>query len=152
MIVDKKTEIQKLIDSRELDSDEKIESFENAIQALSENLSCDDVICLCKAFCDDTQNEEAMFGLIHLIEQLRGKDYLREIALCTPDMKDAHDWAMTLNKRILNSADYLDMYISVIDLLGESEKDKILSLLNDIKNDNPSRFAKKIDYLIGRIY
>ncbi len=44
------------------------------------------------------------------------------------------------------------MYISVIDSLGKSEKDKILSLLNDIKNDNPSRFAKKIDYLIGRIY
>lgn len=43
-----------------------------------------------------------MFGIIHLMKQLQGEEYLRKIAICTPDMKEAHDWAMTLNKRIIN--------------------------------------------------
>ena len=61
---------------------------------------------LFRSFCDDTKDDEVMFGIIHLIEQLQGEEYLKTIAICTPDMKDAHDWAMTLNKRIINSQKY----------------------------------------------
>ena len=46
-----------------------------------------------------------MFGLVHMIEELPIEGYLRKIAVCTPNMNDAQEWAMTLNRRILNSPD-----------------------------------------------
>lgn len=91
-----------------------------------------------------------MFGMIHLIEQLQGEEYLKKIAICTPDMKDAHDWAMTLNKRIINSQKYFEKYIEIIGELEKEYKEKILKLLVDVKNDNPKRFGDKIDMLIER--
>ena len=72
---------------------------------------------------------------------------MKEIAICTPAMKDAHNWAMILNKRIINSQEYFAMYIEVIRSLESESKNKIVGLLNDVKNDNPNRFSEKIEYL-----
>ena len=105
---------------------------------------------VCKAFCDDTKDEEVMFGIIHLIEQLQGEEYLETIAICTPNMNEAHDWAMTLNKRIINSQKYFEKYIEIIGKLEKEYKEKIIKLLVDVKNDNPKRFGDKIDMLIER--
>ena len=105
---------------------------------------------ICKAFDDDTKDDEVMFGIIHLIEQLQGEEYLKKIAICTPDMKEAHDWAMTLNKRIINSQKYFEKYIEIIGDLEKEYKEKILKLLVDVKNDNPKRFGDKINMLIER--
>lgn len=145
--MDKKTEIQNLINSRRLSSDNEYNMFERALRELQGNLEVEDIGDVCGAFFDETHDDEVMFGLIHLIEGLRGVEYLREIAMCTPKMRDAHEWAMTLNKRIINSQEFFKMYISVIDSLDVDSKRKILELLNDVKDDNPKRFAEKIDYL-----
>ena len=110
----------------------------------------DDIAEICKAFDDDTKDDEVMFGIIHLIEQLQGEEYLKKIAICTPDMKEAHDWAMTLNKRIINSQKYFEKYIEIIGDLEKEYKEKILKLLVDVKNDNPKRFGDKINMLIER--
>ena len=149
--MDKKIQIQQLINSRKLSNSEEYALFESSLQTLQMKITIDDVAEICKAFCDDTKDDEVMFGLIHLIEQLRGAEYLKKIAICTPNMKDAHEWAMTLNKRIINSQKYFEMYIVVIDELEKEYKEKILKLLVDVKNDNPKRFGKKIDMLIERI-
>lgn len=143
--------IQNLINARKLSTDEECELFENSIQALENNISIDDVENLLKVFYDKTENDELMFVLIHLIEKLRGEDYLIKIALFTPFMADAHEWAMTLNKRILNSQTFFEMYINAIDSLNSDNKEKILALLNDVKNDNPARFSEKVDILKNRI-
>ena len=65
-------------------------------------------------------------------------------------MKDAHDWAMILNKRIINSQKYFEKYIEIIGEFEKESKEKILKLLLDVKNDNPKRFGDKIDMLIER--
>ena len=39
------------------------------------------------------------------------------------------------------------MYIEVIRSLESESKNKIVGLLNDVKNDNPNRFSEKIEYL-----
>lgn len=114
------------------------------------NITIDDIAEICKAFDDDTKDDEVMFGIIHLIEQLQGEEYLKKIAICTPDMKEAHDWAMTLNKRIINSQKYFEKYIEIIGDLEKEYKEKILKLLVDVKNDNPKRFGDKINMLIER--
>ena len=145
--MDNKVEIQKLIEARKLSTSDEYTIFEDALNALQGKISIDDVSDICRAFYDDTQDDEMMFGIIHLIEKLCGKDYLKEIAICTPAMKDAHNWAMILNKRIINSQEYFAMYIEVIRSLESESKNKIVGLLNDVKNDNPNRFSEKIEYL-----
>lgn len=149
--MDKSIQIQQLINARNLSTNEEYLSFESALRSLQKNITIDDVTEICKTFCDDTQNDEVMFEIIHLIEQLQGEEYLKKIAICSPDMKDAHDWAMTLNKRIINSQRFFEMYIDVISELEEESKKKILLLLDDVKNDNPKRLAKKIDILYERV-
>ena len=148
--MDKNNHIQQLINSRKLSTNEEYELFAGALQALHMSISIDDIADICEAFCDDTKDDEVMFGIVHLIEQLQGEEYLKTIAICTPDMKDAHDWAMTLNKRIINSQKYFEKYIEIIGELEKDYKEKILKLLVDVKNDNPKRFGDKIDMLIER--
>ena len=143
--------IEQMVKARSLSCDKEIELFEDAVQKLCGNISINDIYNICNAFYDDTQNDEVMFEVIHLIEQLSGDEYLKCIAMHSPDMTDAHEWAMTLNKRIINSQKYFEKYIDVIDELENSYKKKILKLLSDIKNDNPKRFAEKIDLIHERI-
>lgn len=149
--MDKSIQIQQLINARKLSTNKEYVLFESALQALQVSITIDDIVEICKAFCDDTQDDEVMFGIVHLIEQLQGEEYLKRIAICTPDMKDAHDWAMTLNKRIINSQKYFEKYIEIISELEKEYKKKILKLLADVKNDNPKRFGEKIDTLIERV-
>lgn len=144
-------QIKQLIKARKLSSAEEYDLFEEAIQKLQGNIDIDDVYEICNAFCDDTKDDEVMFGIIHLIEQLQGEEYLKCIAMCSPDMVEAPEWAMTLNKRIINSQKYFEKYIDVIDKLEKEYKEKILRLLLDVKNDNPKRFAEKIDLIYERI-
>ena len=146
--MDNSIQIQQLINSRKLSSTEEYVLFEGALQALQMSITIDDIAEICKAFCDDTKDKEVMFGMIHLMEQLQGEEYLKKLAICTPDMRDAHDWAMTLNKRIINSQKYFEKYIEIIVELEKEYKEKILKLLLDVKNDNHKRFAEKIDMLI----
>ena len=143
--------IQNLINARNLGTNEECEIFENSLQALETNISIDDVEKLLKVFYDKTENDELMFALIHLIEKLSGKEYLIKIALFSPFMADAHEWAMTLNKRILNNQTFFEMYINAIDSLNSDNKEKILALLDDVKNDNPTRFSEKVELIKNRI-
>lgn len=149
--MDNSIQIEQLIKARKLSSDAEFELFEEAIQKLQGNIGIDDVYKICNAFCDDTKDDEVMFEIIHLIEQLQGDEYLKCIAICSPNMVGAHEWAMTLNKRIINSERYFEKYIDVIDKLEKAYKEKILKLLLDVKNDNPKRFAEKVDLMCERI-
>ncbi|MCM1385425.1 MAG: Imm30 family immunity protein [Lachnoclostridium sp.] len=149
--MEKNAQIQQLYHCRKLSTDEECELFEDALQDLDGNIEMEDVNQICQAFYDDTEDDELMSGMIHLIEQLISEEYLKCIALCTPAMKDAHDWAMTLNKRILNSQKYFEKYVEVIDGLEQEEKEKILNLLADVKQDNPDRFGEKVDMIYEKV-
>lgn len=140
-----------LINARNLNSDEDYAQFESALRQLDGSIKVEDVYDICKAFIDTTNDDEVMFGIIHLIEKLQSEEYLKCIAICTPNMTEAHEWAMTLNKRIINSDKYYMMYIDVINRLDIELKRKILGLLVDVKNDNPKRFSKKIDFILKKI-
>lgn len=142
--------INRLINARNLISDEDYAQFESALIQLDETIKIEDVYDICKAFTDTTNDDEVMFGIIHLIEKLQGEDYLKCIAICTPTMTEAHEWAMTLNKRIINSDRYYMMYIDVINSLDMELKGKILRLLVDVKNDNPKRFSEKVDFILKK--
>lgn len=56
--MDKNNHIQQLINSRKLSTNEEYELFEGALQALHMSISIDDIADICKAFCDDTKDDE----------------------------------------------------------------------------------------------
>lgn len=149
--MDKQNLILQLYKARKLCSKEEYELFEDAMIKLQGNIEINDVYELCKVFCDDTEDEEVMFEMVHLIEQLISEEYLECIAKCSPKMTDAHKWAMTLNKRILNSQKNFDKYIDIISKMEDTNKTEILELLIDVKNDNPKRFGEKVDYILGKV-
>lgn len=149
--MEKSIQIQQLFQCRKLSTDKECELFEDALQNLDGNIEIEDVDQICQAFYDDTEDDEIMFEMIHLIEQLISEEYLKCIALCTPAMKEAHDWAMTLNKRIINSQKYFEKYIEVINGLKQEDKEKILNLLADVKQDNPKQFSEKVDMLCEKV-
>lgn len=143
--------INKLFKSRKLSSKEDFNQFEDSLIELEKTIQIDDIYELCKVFYDDTEHEEVMFGLVHLIEEFASEEYLRCIAICSPNMIDGYDWAMTLNKRILNSNNYFHKYVEVLTNIESSYKTKILKLLIDVKNDNPIKFGEKVDYIIEKV-
>ena len=146
--MNKKELINQLYNLRKLINQDECEAFENILVELSEVISIEDIGEVCKIFDDNTKDDEIMFGVIHMIERLAGYDYLKCIATNTPLMDDGKDWALTLNKRILNSKKYYPEYIEVIKSLNDNEKAKIIDLLVAVKNDNISRFGEKVDYLL----
>ena len=141
----------RLYSARKLYSSEERIIFEDALINLQGNILIDDICELCKIFCDDTEDEEMMFGLIHLIEQCKGQEYLRCIAKFSPNMTEAHDWAMILNKRILNSQNYFQPYAEIIVDLESNYQTSIIELLMDVKNDNPKMFGEKVDYILEKV-
>ena len=84
--MEKNIQIQQLINTRKLSTDEEYKLFEEAIQSLQANIVLDDIDEICKAFFDDTNDDEVMFEIIHLLETLLGEEYLKKFALCTAIM------------------------------------------------------------------
>lgn len=147
----KKKLINQLINSRKLSSNEEYEQFEDALIKLQGNVQADDIYELCNAFYDNTESEEVMFGLIHFIEQFPDNEYLRCIAMCSPNMKDAYNWSIILNMRILNNESSFETYLKIISDMENDYKTKILELLINIKNEDEVRFGKKVDYIIEKV-
>lgn len=103
--------------------------FDSALCALWDNVTTDDIEDLLKAFCDDTEDDEVMFGLLHLIERLDSDESLLKIALLTPEMQGAEEWAKLLNRRILNSEPHCARYRKIISTLSACHQEKILALI-----------------------
>lgn len=141
--------IRQLYGARMLSTSSDYELFDDAFEKLQEPITADDVCELCKVFHDDTNDDEVMFGLVHLMEQLERDEYLKCIAVCTPNMVEAPVWAKLLNKRIINNQQDFMEYITVIRNLDVHSKEKILSLLKDVKNDNPQRFGEKVNLIVS---
>lgn len=143
--------MNQLYSNRLLRDRQEIEKFEEGLEMLSEVIQEDDISELCGIFDDNTMDDEVMFGLIHLIEQFQGKGYLECIAKYSPNMNRAHNWAMVLNKRILNSQKYFEQYVEVIVNIESKYQAPIMELLMDVKNDNQEKFGEKVNYILEKV-
>lgn len=83
--------IKQLFHARKLNSDKDYHIFENAVKNLYDKITIQDIYKICNIFCDNTNDHEFMFQLVHLIEQIKGKCYLYCIARCSPDMTEANE-------------------------------------------------------------
>ncbi|MCE4049581.1 Imm30 family immunity protein [Bacillus sp. Au-Bac7] len=149
-----KSEIEKLYECRLLETQEDCEEFDAALESISAtDFNERDIINdLFRIFDDETEDEEVMFGLLHLIEEFEMNVYLLGVANALPYLMDnAKEWAIIINKRILNSDIYRTEYTKV--LLEKDEDIKLIvnNILLEIKNDNPDRFEKKSNEILSKL-
>lgn len=150
--MDSRSEIKRLYNCRFLKNQSECEEFNDALESLAD---CDDekfIKDLCMIFDDETQEEEVMFGLVHLIESFEMEKYLTEMPKALPKMiGNAKEWAMLLNKRILNNDLYRMEYAKTLVGMNNDIKSTAIDLLDEIISDNPKRFESVANEILSKL-
>ncbi|MBB6624500.1 Imm30 family immunity protein [Clostridium gasigenes] len=142
-------ELDKLKNNRLLRDRDEFINFEEAVQNLSNVRDPKIIIELCKCLDDNTEDEEVMFGLVHLIEDFDEKDGLLELAKAVPKMlPQAKKWVKILHYRILNDAPSRRMYKSIFKILDDSNKEIIKSILLEISHEDNAEFSGYINEIL----
>lgn len=147
-----KAGLEKVHANRLMRNEEEITTFEESLAYLI-GLNDNPIITeLCKAFDDDTEHHEVMYGLVHGIEHLYDinlEDGLRHMAIAVPSVIDrAREWVETMHYRILNHEPTRMVYGQVLTTLDSHTKEVIIKLLCDIRDDNPDQFSGSVDEVL----
>ena len=149
--MDKTTLIKQLSDASKLESEADFQQFEDALDELATQFTTEDIPAICKIFSDSNDETDYMYALIHLMEDCVGDAYLYQIAVCTPQMLNAREWAKVLNIRIVNSDKYLNDYIRIISGLEREAQNQIIALLREIRDEYPQKVSLRIDNLLTNV-
>lgn len=144
--------IARLYENRLLRTELEFEQFEQALESLAGDMEDAVIQQIFKVFDDETEQEEVMFSLVHFVESYQLEMYLTQLLESLPDMLDsARNWAIILNKRILNDDGSLKDYAAIASGMPPRVKQSLAFLLEEIKEDNPRRFGRKANYILSRL-
>ena len=91
-----------LLETRKLSTEKDIKIFEHTIEKICSYEKPEYIISLCKGFCDDTEDYEVMYGLVHAIENLGADNYLYWTFWGMINMKEAKEWSKIFMYGMLN--------------------------------------------------
>ncbi|MGG3797580.1 Imm30 family immunity protein [Metabacillus fastidiosus] len=138
-----------LISNRFMRNETEILLFEEALEVIYKTNDYSITGKLIGALDDHTEHEEVMWGLIHTIEYLSEfspKDALRlQLNAIPHNIEKCREWIEIIHFRILNNDEYRKLFAEVLKEINKQVQDIIVSLLNDIKNEDPVKFADKIE-------
>ncbi|MEC2078455.1 Imm30 family immunity protein [Metabacillus fastidiosus] len=138
-----------LISNRFMRNKTEISLFEEALEVIYKTNDYSIIGKLIDALDDHTEHEEIMWGLIHTIEylsELSPKEALRlQLNAISYNIEKCRDWIEIIHFRILNNDEYRKLFTEVLKEVNKQVQDIIVSLLNDIKNEDPVKFADKIE-------
>jgi len=141
--------IEKLYKNRLLNTKEEFEEFEQSLKELSEVIQEEDILDLCKVFDDNTEDDEVMFGLIHLIEMFSSERAFELIVMGVANMtRSAPNWAKIIIYRCLNDDFSRNMLKKAISLVKTQERQTIISMLNIIKMDDSHKFETAVNEVL----
>jgi hypothetical protein len=144
--------IARLYENRLLRTELECEHFDLALEALSGDTEDEVIHQIFKVFDDDTEQEEVMFGLVHFVESYQMEMYLTQLLESLPEMlENARNWAIVLNQRILNDDIYRKDYADIAALMPPRIKKCLAFLLEEIKEDQPRLFERKVNYILGKL-
>jgi len=87
-------------------------------------------------FTDATQNEEVMFGLVHVLEDYDMDVQLAAFVSALPEMlKGAREWVLTLTWRILNDARSRETYKAVLKAADPAGRDAARAILEEVARE-----------------
>jgi hypothetical protein len=147
---------KELINNRKMETDEQIESFEQALNLIFSRHDFNDFESLIKGFDDNTENEEVMFSLVHAVEyfaeQKDAKNYINEV-LSSLNLMNPHalNWAEILILRIINNDDYYILLQEVVSTNRFYDTDTFMLILNRLIKRNPDRFSEKCNFVLSLI-
>lgn len=132
-----------IIDLKSICENENDENFINNFEKkLIEISALHSPLIICKLlpfFKDDTDYDEAMFSIIHIIESFEDKIYVKELIKGLNDFYiNSPRWASIIHIRIINSTQTLNTYINEIKKSSTENKKVFSILLNSISGKNKS--------------
>jgi len=117
---------------------EEVKTFEEAQAELHAEKDPAVLKDLFAAFDDSTVQFEMMWGLVHTVEAFDLEVYLTEMAKAVPRMlPHAKDWALLLNRRVLNTRKAVPIYRRIISTLPAKTRAAITKLLEEIGETSP---------------
>ncbi|MCM3626258.1 Imm30 family immunity protein [Paenibacillus glycanilyticus] len=97
---------------------------------------------------DETEHFEVMWGIIHTIEYLSTNspyDALKIQVNSIPDNNEnCREWIDIIHYRILNHDEYRVTFATVLKDVNKEVQKREIAILNDIKNEDPEKFEKKV--------
>lgn len=111
-----------------------------------EALEMSDIPLICRMFHDKCYYFGITHDIIHIIEGILKNleevpDYLYNVAISIPKMKNAQDWADTIVIRILNSPEWSEEFAKVVPKLDEDSKSAVIQLLETMRKDEYEKDA-----------
>jgi hypothetical protein len=147
---------KELLNNRKMETEEQIESFEQALNFIFSRHDFNDFESLIKGFDDNTENEEVLFSLVHAVEyfaeQKDARNYINKV-LSSLNLMNPHalSWAEILVLRIMNNDDYYILLQEIISTNKFYDSDTFMLILNRLIKRNPDRFSEKCNFILSLI-
>ena len=124
--------------NRKLSTPEAAAAFDEALQELAQAgpLTRADLRVLFRVFDDTCDNEEVMFGLVHLLEDSPLEEFLAGVLDVVKDLDaTAPGWAKLFHYRIVNSESARSLYASMVRSAPEATRATVGRILRSIVSE-----------------
>ena len=128
------------IDTR---SDGFVPQFEQILAEVGAFKDADSIVALLRFFDDETEYDEAMFSIVHLIETFDDPTYVGKLLEATPELCSSKPrWASIIFMRVLNSENTKRELIRQLRTASADVKQSIRTLMEKI-NARSVKFLEK---------
>jgi hypothetical protein len=137
--------IERLRAIHRLETAAEMEEYDRVLSELADEEPLDPALLpdLFASLYDDTEGEEVMWGLLHLVEAFPSQSYASALVEALPQMvTQAREWVRRLLKRMLNSATYRPLLRDAYRAHSPELQKLVRDLLQEIVSRNKS-FADK---------
>ena len=142
-------EAEKLYTNRLMQDNEQIALFEEALERIEAERNVQHIPLLCRAFDDETEHYEVMYGMVHAVERYdkfstpaqATATFISSIPAMLPQ---AAEWVETFLFGILNDDAARQIFAEQLAISPPNVQDQIRSLLRKIVADDPEAFQTKV--------
>ena len=119
---------------------------------LADRMRPDLVTPLLVALVDNVDDEEVVFGLVHLAETVDGAQYTQGVIAALPQMVSAAPrWAKIVVSRILNSSECFPILCDQVVTISEVERAAVIAVCSSIRDWAPDRFLPQLSEIDMRL-
>ncbi len=145
---------KQLIENRLMRNKKETNLFEEAMDELFNEKSLDIVPIYIKAFDDETEHFEVMFGMVHAIDaydNIFGLKNSMNTLLNSVHLfrEEAIEWKEIIFIRIINNNEARNVLKSEINKLHSVSRNIIIEVLKSIKEDDVEKFGAYIDEVLS---
>ena len=139
-------ELETAYANRFLRSPQEVKQFDDALGAYARSSATADMADLLSIFDDRTENQEVMFGLVHLIEDLPAEPSFRVLIDRLPAVaQHAAGWADTMISRILNDDKTRPAFAEILRSAPKESRDIAVGILRKAAANPRPRLQKLRD-------